>query len=127
MFSIRFIEIVGKVCSVSCVITCNLYVIYMQFTYLYARCVYLRDVVCIYMRDGVCIYIYIHSMRDVAVDLYARWCVYIYINIYTHIVCEMWLYIYMRDGCIYEICLCNGCVIGVPTFGRSSPSMTYTA
>ena len=38
---------------------------------------YLRDVVCIYMRDGVCIYIYI--------------------------VCEMWLYIYMREGCEMRI------------------------
>ena len=44
--------------------------------------IYMRDVaVDLYARWGVYIYIYIyiHSMRDVAVDLYARWGVYIYI------------------------------------------------
>ena len=54
----------------------------------------------IYMRDGVCIYIYIHSMRDVAVDLYARWCVYIYIYIYiyryTHSMRDVAVYLYAR-------------------------------
>jgi len=40
--------------------------------------IYMRDVaVYSYMRNG-CVYIRIHSMRDVAVDLYARWCVYIH-------------------------------------------------
>ena len=45
--------------------------------------IYMRDVaVYSYMRNG-CVYIRIHSMRDVAVDLYARWCVYIYIHVYA--------------------------------------------
>ena len=44
-----------------------------EMVYLYARCG------CIVICEMVVyIYIYIHSMQDVAVDLYARWCVYMY-------------------------------------------------
>ena len=41
-------------------------------------CVFARCGVYLYERWCVYIYIYIHSMRDVAVDLYAKWCVYIH-------------------------------------------------
>jgi len=50
-----------------------------EMVYLYARCG------CRFICEMGCVYIYIHSMRDVAVDLYARWGVYIYIYIYIYI------------------------------------------
>ena len=90
-----------------------------------------------YMRNG-CVYMRIHSMRDVAVDLYARWCVYIYIHSMRDVAVDLYarwcVYIHtcMRDPTFYnidsfalfELPLHGGCYAAAHRLGdRGRPSI----
>ena len=70
-----------------------------------------------YMRNG-CVYIRIHSMRDVAVDLYARWCVYIH-------TCMRDPTFYNIDSfALFELPLHGGCYAAAHRLGdRGRPSI----